>query len=86
MHMPRSWHGAGWNEVLSPTSLRYANELVMSEQVIHQTKEILVSDWTLPASQAAAYQELVDKARTNLTIIFARTLFGYIYILAAEAR
>jgi hypothetical protein len=83
MHMPRSWRGAGWNDVLSPTSLRYSNELSMEEQEIRQAKEILVSDWTLPASQAAAYQELVGKTRANVTTIYARNFFGRVYPASA---
>jgi hypothetical protein len=79
MHMPRPWHGAGWNEVVNPTSLRYKNELVMPEQEIDQTKEILISGWTLPGSEASAYQELVSRARTNVTTTFARTFLGRLY-------
>ena len=79
MHMPRPWPGAGWNDVLSPPGVRYTNELAMTEQQIHHSKELLISAWTLPALHAEAYQELVAKARTNVTTIFARTFLGRIY-------
>jgi hypothetical protein len=77
--MPRSWNGVGWNDALNLSGVRYTNELGMSEQTIHHTKELLISEWTLPASQAGGYQELVSKMRTNVTIIFAHTFLGRLY-------
>jgi hypothetical protein len=82
IHMPRAWRGGGWNEVLNPTNLRFSNELVIGERMLVLTKEILISEWSLPASEASAYQELVTKMRTNVTTVFARTIFGRIFPVA----
>ena len=79
IHMPRAWHGGGWNEVLNPTNLRFSNELVIAERTLILTKEILISEWTLPATEASAYQELVTKLRTNVTTVFASPLLGRIF-------
>jgi Domain of Unknown Function with PDB structure (DUF3857) len=79
IHMPRAWRGSGWNEVLNPTNLRVSNELAITEQTLILTKEILISAWTMPASEASAYQELVTKLRTNVTTVFASTFLGRIF-------
>jgi hypothetical protein len=77
--MPRAWRGGGWNEVLNPTNPRFSSELAIAEQTLVLRKEILISEWTLPASEASAYQELVTKIRTNVTTIFASSLFARIF-------
>jgi len=77
--MPRRWAGAGWREVMSPTNLRYTNELVIGKREIYHAKEMLIANWLLPAAQADAYQELVGKARTNLTTILGRVTLGRVH-------
>jgi hypothetical protein len=79
MHMPRRWAGTGWNQVLNAMSLRYTNRLFMETREILHDKEMLIASWSLPASHAASYQELVAKARENLTTIIGRVTFGRIH-------
>jgi transglutaminase-like putative cysteine protease len=79
VHMPRRWTGSGWNQVLNAMNVRYSNDLVLETREICQKKEIVIANWSLPASQAAAYQELVAKARENLTTIAGRVTLGRIY-------
>jgi hypothetical protein len=79
MYVPRRWAGSGWNQVLNAMSVRYTNQLFIEAREIIHYKEILIASWSLPASHAADYQELVGKARENLTTIAGRVTFGRIH-------
>jgi transglutaminase-like putative cysteine protease len=85
MHMPREWAGTGWHQVLNAMNVRYTNELIIATREVRHEKEMLISNWSLPASQANAYQELVVKARENLTTILGRVTLGRIHSAAGGA-
>jgi transglutaminase-like putative cysteine protease len=78
MLMPRRWSGKGWSSVLNAAGIRYSNELNITTREVHVKRELLISGWSLPASQAGAYQELVAKARENWVIIWGRVALGRI--------
>jgi len=78
MIMPRRWSGKGWNSVLNAAGIRYSNALIISKREVRLERELLISDWSLPASQAGAYQELVAKVRENWVTIFGRVVLGRI--------
>ena len=76
MLMPRQWSGKGWDRLWTAAGVQYSNKFVVARSVIHLHREMLVSNWSLPASEASSYQELVAKARENVVTIIGRTAFG----------
>jgi hypothetical protein len=76
MLMPQRWSGKGWNSLLTAVGVRYVNNFVIATREVHLDREIVISNWSLPASQADAYQALVAKARENLVTIMGRVTFG----------
>ena len=83
IHMPRSWAGSGWNQVLNAMGVRYTNKLFMDAREILHDKELSIMSWSLPASHAAEYQVLVAKAREDQTTILGRVTFGRIHSAAS---
>jgi len=78
MCMPQRWAGNGWNTVLRAGGIRHINQFVIAGREIQLQREMVIGDWSVPNSQASAYQELVTKARENWVTIFGRVRLGRI--------
>ncbi len=78
MEMPRKWSGHGWRRVQEASSLGYIDQLAINGKIIDSSKELVVRGWSVPAAEAANYNELVGKLHQNLLTIFASERFGKI--------
>lgn len=85
MHLPRKWPGTGWWHDLETPGLRFVNRLKIDGKIMGNSKELSITAWSLPAAQASAYSDVVDKLRENILIIWSRERFGKIRpMLAAQ--
>lgn len=74
--MPQQWSGNGWNHVSNAAGIHYSNKFIVARSVVHLQREMSISQWSLPASEAGSYQDLVAKASENLVTLFGRIAFG----------
>jgi Domain of Unknown Function with PDB structure (DUF3857) len=83
LNMPRKWSGNGWWHAQDTPGLSYVNRLKIDGRTISNSKELLITAWSLPAAQASAYSDAVNKLRENLLIIWAGERFGKIRPITA---
>ena len=76
MDMPRRWTGTGWWHDCEAPGVKFVNRLRMDGRTITNSKELVITAWSIPAAQASAYGEVVKKLRENLLTIYAGERFG----------
>lgn len=76
--MPCKWSGAGWSDDQQTTGLSYVDRLTMDGNTIGHLKELSVGNWSIPASAASSYNEIVLKLRQNDLYVRARERRGKI--------
>lgn len=82
--MPRKWKGSGWQHELETPGLSYVDRLSINGKTISNSKELVIAEWSLQASQATAYNDVVKKLRENLLTVPARERFGKIGPIAGR--
>src|SRR5260370_25110916 len=78
MDLPRKWTGTGWWDDSETPGLRFVNRLKIDGKIMGNSKELSITAWSLPAAQATAYSDVVNKLRQNILIIWAGERFGKI--------
>jgi transglutaminase-like putative cysteine protease len=78
MLMPRRWSGNGWTKSSTAVGMRYTNLLAISAREICLERELSISHWSIPPSEADSYQALVGASRENVVTIMGRVTFGRI--------
>jgi hypothetical protein len=78
MDLPRKWPGNGWWHDLETPGVRFVNRLKIDGKIMSNSKELSITAWSLPAAQAGAYTDIVNKLRENILIIWASERFGRI--------
>jgi transglutaminase-like putative cysteine protease len=76
MDMPRAWAGTGWLHEAEAPGVKFFTRLRIYGPTITNSKELVVTTWSIPAAQARAYGEVVKSLRENLLNIYASERFG----------
>jgi hypothetical protein len=82
--MSRQWKGSGWQHELKAPGLSYVDRLSIDGKTISNSKELMIAEWSLPAAQATAYNDVANKLRENLLTVPARERFGKIGPIAGR--
>jgi hypothetical protein len=76
MDMPRAWAGTGWLHESEAPGIKFFSRLRIHGRTISNSKELLITKWSLPAAEASAYSQVVKSLHENLLNIYASERFG----------
>jgi hypothetical protein len=86
MNMPCRWAGNGWWDEYEAPGVRYINRFKIDGRTIGNSKDLVISKWSVHAAHADAYNEVASKLSENLLNVWARERFGKVRPVVAGLR
>lgn len=76
MRMPCRWRGKGLSTEISEAGARFVSTLTVAPREVILQKELVIDRWSVEAEQAGGYAQVLAKLRQNVTMLYARKVFG----------
>jgi hypothetical protein len=76
IEMPCRWSGRGSDREYRAQGMTYKTQFTVRDRIIRSAKELTITVWSLPASEAEAYRQVVNQIHQGSLMLKARELFG----------